>query len=390
MNPLDALLFKRLFLRAVEDVVLPYLRSVLIQIQDDPAPVKALARVLKENRGVPAAVAGVLAGAGGAAAGGGVAVATMGFWTGIGYWMGLVSLPLLWPIVGALVAFGGVGAGVYALLSKLSDGDKLRLAKLYAHTYTVIVFADGIKTKQEGEQITIFRDRLVSMGLKTAVVDSIFLSAPQTPDAFEFNPSDFTKDQLQMVMTEAWIAAVAADSAGPREADALDRICARLAMGDMADTIRSKVTKITLESVRRTPAVAAAAAYSAPDIANSAASIFDALLNADFTGNARTRRGEILSSAITLGAAAAAISVVASGHPEALSIVAEGYAVARTAADDDPNAVKRVRKRSLELLSRLNVDQKQANEYLANIDSVLDDTRKQAQKAANRRGLRSS
>ena len=298
-------------------VLWPFIQWVLAQ----PNPIDAL----KQHKAATAGVAATVGGVAGAGVGGVAVVSAMGFWSGIGYWLGLVSLPLWGPILGGLLGAATIGGGVYVLLGRLSDGDRVRLATLYAHALNVLVYADGVQTAAEQDEIAKMRDRLLYMGLEATQVDALFAKAPTTADGFEFERDALEQEVVLAVLHEVWLAVLTARGAGEPERKALERLCARLGVADSADDIRQKAKTTYQSPTRRAPAIAVAAVYVAPpDFWPGAADLFDAVLDTDLTGNARARRAEIMRTGAALASAAAAIAAAATGHPEMLAIIAEG------------------------------------------------------------------
>lgn len=372
MNRRDQAELLRLFAAAWNRIVAPYIRRLLDSIKNSEDPVRDIGEYLKRTKFEASAVTAALGGAAGATGGAVLWTASLGFWGGVGYWLGLVSMPLWAPIAGGLVGAMGVGGGVYAVLSKMSARDRERLADLYVHALTVMVHADGKVTAAEQDELAKLKSRMIGLGIKEGTVAKIFETAPTSIDRFEVQADRFTKSVLEAVLAEVWFAVLCAGSAGEREVKTFKSICVRLDVADSAATIRKSATKEREDGVKTAPAVTVAAAYSVPpEMWEQAKGFFDDALAVDFTGNAARRRAEILGHAATLAAAAAAVTAVAAGRPELLSIVGKGYATARAALVDQPAGGQTARKRALALAAQVGLDRKQAEAVFDQLDDVL-------------------
>lgn len=127
MHPGDKTIFNNLLRIALFRVVLPYLRHLIDQIRNASDPTEALERLLR-NRLPASAVAALLGGTLGIGVGAQVAVASMGFWSGLGYSLGLVSVPLWGPVAGGILGAAAVGGVAYATLSGLHSQATQKIA----------------------------------------------------------------------------------------------------------------------------------------------------------------------------------------------------------------------------------------------------------------------
>lgn len=115
----DKNILRELVRLVVFKVLLPYLRHLIDQIRDAPDPTEALKWQLHRNRLPASVVTALLGGTVGIGVGAQVAVASMGFWSGLGYSLGLVSVPLWGPVAGGVMGAAVVGGAAYAALTAL-------------------------------------------------------------------------------------------------------------------------------------------------------------------------------------------------------------------------------------------------------------------------------
>lgn len=372
INVDDKKVFNDLFKVAWDRVVWPYLNWVVRQT--DPLD------ALKANKGITAGVGAVLGAVTGGTIGGTVAVGTLGFWSGIGYSLGFLSLPLAWPIMLALVGAASIGGGFYALLARMSEQDRRRLGTLYAHASFMISHAGNAAADSKKKARDQIKDQLAAMGFKSDEVEELLTAAPTTVDEFDLDYSGMNRAIKLSTLEDVWLSATLAGCTGAQERMTLARLCSRLGLCGAEDAVREKVEKICETIKIRTPAVAIATVYVVPpELWDGTSIFFDQLLAADFSGNAQKRRAEILQVGINLAAAAAAISIVAAGHPEALTIVGEGYAVARAMVIEDLDGAQKARCRAVELAGLLGVPPKDADAFMNSIERVVDGARTEAE-----------
>lgn len=373
MNKADSEAFAKIAVVVWQKLVWPFIMTLIDDTRGAANPVKALTTSLKLRKIEASAVTAAIGGIGGAAGAAAIWTASLGFWGSIGYWLGIVALPLYAPIAGGLAGAIGIGGGVYALLAKLSADDRRRLATLYVHTLNVLVHADGTVTDEESGEVAKMKDRLAAIGVKPEEATALFAGAPTRVDDFSVDGSKFDKTLVEAVLGEAWFAMATAGSGGPAETGAFDRLCARLGQADKSDGLRERVSKLREEGAKTAAAVATAAAYSIPsEFWDHAGSLFDDVLAVDFSGNARRRRSEVLTYGVNLAAAAAAIGAVATSNPALLGVISKGYSTARWALIAKPDGKKVARGRSMELAARLGLDAKKTAAYLDQLDGVLD------------------
>lgn len=119
VHPRDKAILTALLRIAVFKVVLPYLRHLIDEIRGAADPTEALKRQLYINRLPASAVTALLGSAVGVCAGAQVAVSSLGFFSGIGYSLGLVAMPLWGPVAGGVLGAVAVGGAAYATLTML-------------------------------------------------------------------------------------------------------------------------------------------------------------------------------------------------------------------------------------------------------------------------------
>lgn len=119
VNPRDKAVLTKLLRIVVLEVVLPYLRHLMDQIRGASDPTEALQWQLYRNRLPASAVTALLGSVAGVCVGTQVAVSSLGFFSGIGYSLGLVAMPLWGPVAGGLLGAAVVGGAAYATLATL-------------------------------------------------------------------------------------------------------------------------------------------------------------------------------------------------------------------------------------------------------------------------------
>jgi len=143
-----------------------YVRLVII-VSDPDVP---LSTVLRQNRGAVSDIALAAGGAGGAAAGAAVWVASLGFWSSIGYSLGLVAMPLWAPVAGGLFGVTAAVVATRALFSRLSYTQKMELVTLGYHAAHLMAWADRKVTEPEEDYLNNF---LLGTGLKKRDLEAI-------------------------------------------------------------------------------------------------------------------------------------------------------------------------------------------------------------------------
>ncbi len=383
LSPLNPEVPRQVAVRILSDSIQPLLTQALRALfQEAGNPLANLRRFFRRSTGQLAVAATTAGVAGGATSAVALWKASLRPSRSLGYELGLISMPLAAPLVGGFIGLVvGAGSAAY-LLTRVRGAKSLTLAKLHAQVFSVMLYSDGIDEALRRRTLEEIKDRLVSTGVKSEVIESLFIRAPLRVEDFELDIEQYELDTLRDVLTNAWQLAGTQETPPPALEHSFARLCRRMNLADEIPRIKSLACDAVAKQSARISAAIEAARHIGSDFDDK---IIDAaleqLIALDPLRSAQTRRTSALYKATNVAAVAGSILAIASKKGQFLPIIGQAFAVVHSAVRGDEAATKRLQARSVELLAHLGVKAEDATRFLPPILETLDSGRAESAKS---------
>jgi len=371
LNPED---MQQVILRLLLESFQPYLSQALGDVFDRRGnPLANLRKFLKRTSGQLAVTVAAAGTAGGATSAVALWRASLRLRRGVGYRLGLVTVPLLTPLIGGLLGLGLAAGGAALLIGRLRSAEARTMARLHAQIFSIMLHADGVQDEQRLRILEEIKDRLIGSGLKSDEIEHLFSQAPRRPEELSLDADSYEPYVLRGVLISAWQLAQSQGEVAPAAVHAFRRMCLRLGLGDEVAAIQSQAQEaLESQSVRIGAAIDAARHLGSDFDGAAIKDSLESLIALDPLGNAQRRRSAALRITTDVTAAAGAIAAVVSGTSQALPIIGQAYAAVHAAVASDEQATKRLQARALDLLTHLGVKPEDASAFLNPLIETLE------------------
>lgn len=374
MSHLNPEVPRQVAVRVLLDSVQPVLSQALGALfRGTGDPLSNLRRFIKRSSGPLAMAAATAGAAGGATSGVALWKASLRKPMWLMYELGLVTLPLAAPIVGGVMGLVLGATGAAYLISRARDADLLDQAKLHAQVFTVLLHAEGIDDTPRQRILEEIKDRLIGTGLKSDVVESIFLRAPLRIEELDIDVDHYELDSLRAVMTSAWQLLRAEGDSSPELEHIFTRLCRRLHLGDEITHIKAYAQEaLEKQSARIGAAIDAARHIGADFDSETLSAAIEQLITLDPVRSAQERRQRALHTATDVAAVAGTLLAVGSGKGQLLPIIGQAVAALYAAKSGDDAATKRLQARAIDLLKHLGIKPDDAMRFVHPLIETLE------------------
>jgi hypothetical protein len=347
-------------------------------------PLVALRETIKKRQGQLTGVLALAGVAGGVAAGTSVWAGGLGFFGSVGYWLGLVSLPLWVPALGGIVGSVALAGAGFALVSKLRNRSVMDAATLQLHIFSTLAWADGVLDEAEKAALAALRDELIGAGAKADEVEWICFKAPKTGEEFLVRAQGFPEEQRRGSLISGW--QLVLKSSGDRvQADKVFlTLCRRLNLGAAAEELKSSAESTCRQSGEQFGAAVVATRYLGREMDGDALErAISILTSLDPSGAAAKQNEDARAIATTMASAAAAIAAVATGNVKLLPIIGRAYVALYPSVRERAGDSDALRERAIRLAKHLGASEAQTGAYLDELRAPIEgQAAKAKQKAA--------
>lgn len=357
------------------DITVRWILSVLTELgssRGQMEPLAALREALKQHAGQLTAALAAAGAASGAVAGTSIWLGSLGFFGSIGYWLGLVSLPLWAPVLGGLAGVvAGAGAG-YAIAAGLQSRSTLDAAKLQLHVLSVLAWADGALDEQEHAALAGLQEQLIGAGVKAEKVAAILQQAPRSSESFALDAGKFPESRRRAALVDGWQLVLVSKGDREKAGQAFASLCRRLNLGAAATELQQTAAAMVGERGAQLGAALAAARFVGGELAPDALQrVLGTLTSMDPVQAAQRQSQTVQAAALSLSAAAAAVAAIATHNTRLLPIIGRAYAAAYGAVLERGGDAGSLRARAVQLGSELGVSADQTGAYVDELGATL-------------------